>query len=118
MCIRDRIEVVADQIPDGIALAAYRIVQEALTNVRKHAPGSVVQVSVMQQATQLVVLVSNGESFARASNAPAVEVPSSGHGITGMRERVRLYGGNLSTGPSLDRGWVVEASLPLWGHGE
>lgn len=111
-----QIDVVETQIPDGIALAAYRIVQEALTNVRKHAPGSFVQVMVLQQPKQLIVNVSNGAPFVRASDRPDLSGVSGGHGIAGMTERVRLYGGSLTTGPSLDRGWLVEASLPLGGH--
>ncbi|GGH33672.1 sensor histidine kinase [Microbacterium album] len=95
-------------VPDGISLAGYRIVQEALTNVRKHAPGAPVTVSVRTDAERVRVVVLSG-----AGTQPAAPSPPGGHGILGMRERVRVYGGDFRTGPTPDGGWSVEAELPV-----
>ena len=86
--------------------AAYRIVQEALTNAGKHAPGAPVSVAVERPAGQLVVRVVNGPG--RASE-PA---PGGGYGLVGLAERVRTLGGRLTAEPRLDGGFVVEAVLP------
>jgi signal transduction histidine kinase len=87
--------------------AAYRIVQEALTNAGKHAPGAAVRVCVERRDAELVVRVTNGPA-----PAPADGAPSGGYGLVGLAERVRTLGGRLSTGPRLDGGFEVEAVLP------
>jgi signal transduction histidine kinase len=87
--------------------AAYRIVQEALTNAGKHAPGAAVRVCVERREGELVVRVANG-----APPAPADGAPSGGYGLVGLAERVRTLGGRLTTGPRLDGGFEVEAVLP------
>jgi signal transduction histidine kinase len=87
--------------------AAYRIVQEALTNAGKHAPGAAVRVCVERRDAELVVRVANGPS-----PAPANGAPSGGYGLVGLGERVRTLGGRLSSGPRLDGGFEVEAVLP------
>jgi signal transduction histidine kinase len=87
--------------------AAYRIVQEALTNAGKHAPGAAVHVTVERPEDRLVVRVVNGPS-----RQPADGAPSGGFGLVGLAERVRTLGGRLSTGPRLDGGFEVEAVLP------
>jgi signal transduction histidine kinase len=87
--------------------AAYRIVQESLTNAGKHAPGADVRVCVERPAGRLVVRVVNGPS-----RAPATAPPSGGFGLVGLGERVRTLGGRLTTGPRLDGGFEVEAVLP------
>ena len=86
--------------------AAYRIVQEALTNAGKHAPGAAVTVAVERPAGQLVVRVLNGPGSAAGS------APGGGYGLVGLGERVRTLGGRLTTGPRLDGGFCVEAALP------
>jgi signal transduction histidine kinase len=95
------------QTPAGVALAAYRIVQEALTNVLKHAGRAEASVVVSADSQRLLV---------RVSNAPGDRVPTSdpgdGLGLMGMRERVRLLGGRLAAGPHGD-GFEVSAELPL-----
>jgi signal transduction histidine kinase len=96
-------------IPPGLELSAYRIVQEALTNALKHAG---------RTRACAVVSVEAGELCLRITNAPAsgpVEclTPGGGHGIVGMRERVGLYGGRLQNGPLPDGGYVVDVRLPL-----
>ena len=87
--------------------AAYRVVQEALTNAGKHAPGAVVHVAVERPAGRLVVRVRNGPA-----QHPAGDPPGGGYGLVGLAERVRTLGGRLTTGPRLDGGFVVEAVLP------
>jgi signal transduction histidine kinase len=87
--------------------AAYRIVQEALTNAGKHAPGAAVRVCVERRQSELVVRVTNGPP-----PAPADGASSGGYGLVGLGERVRTLGGRLTTGPRLDGGFEVEAVLP------
>ncbi|MFG2889261.1 sensor histidine kinase [Streptomyces sp. NPDC048248] len=93
-------------------LSAYRIVQEALANVVRHAPGAPTRVSVTATAggSWLTVLVVN--SAPPAPSAP-LETTGTGHGLVGMRERVRLLDGSLDTGPLPDGGFRVAARLPL-----
>src|SRR4051812_18055345 len=92
----------ADGAPvDAVAgRAAYRIVQEALTNASKHAPGAAVRVTVERTRDRLVVRVVNGPS-----QRPAGDAHSGGFGLVGLGERVRTLGGRLSTGPRLDGGF-------------
>jgi signal transduction histidine kinase len=104
--------VVLTDLPDdtpldpAVSRAAYRIVQEALTNAGKHAPGAAVSVAVERPAGQLVVRVVNGPGH-------AVEpTPGGGYGLVGLGERVRTLGGRLTAQPRLDGGFLVEAVLP------
>ena len=99
-----------DQVPSGVALCAYRIVQESLSNAGQHAPGAAVTVSVDQDGSAVLLRVANGPS-GPASLSPSEHGP--GHGLTGMRERVAMLGGSLSVGPVPDGGFVVSAVLPL-----
>ena len=101
------LEVEVSDVSDGYGLAAYRIAQEALTNVRKHAPGATVHVAVRQDSEALTVDVENGRPTRRTTSAG-----SSGFGIPGMAERARVYGGSLDAGPTQD-GWRVHARLPV-----
>ena len=87
--------------------AAYRIVQEALTNAGKHAPGAAVRVAVERPADELVVRVVNGPGDRRREPAPG-----GGYGLVGLAERVRTLGGRLTAEPRLDGGFEVEAVLP------
>ncbi|GHF54491.1 two-component sensor histidine kinase [Streptomyces mashuensis] len=100
------------ELPPSVDLSAYRIVQEALANVVRHAPGATVRVSVSldEDATHLMVLVVNAAP--PAAPGPPLETTGTGHGLVGMRERVRLVGGTLDTGPLLG-GFRVAARLPL-----
>ncbi|MFB0632496.1 sensor histidine kinase [Streptomyces sp. AB3(2024)] len=102
----------AEEVPPAVDLSAYRIVQEALANVVRHAPGARTRVAVTRSAPggDVLVLVVNGPA-----RDAVVEVESSGtgHGLVGMRERVRLTGGTLDTGPLPDGGFRVAARLPL-----
>jgi signal transduction histidine kinase len=95
-------------LPASAALQAYRIVQEALTNMIKHAPADATgRVSVAFEPPEVRIEVTN--TGGRASPAPAL--PSSGRGLAGMRQRVEMYHGELSAGPLPDGGYRVRASL-------
>ncbi|MFJ2783035.1 sensor histidine kinase [Streptomyces sp. NPDC093249] len=100
------------EVPQAVDLSAYRIVQEALANVVRHAPGAATRVSVRADDGLLTVLVVNGPA-AEAGSPVERGVPGTGHGLVGMRERVRLTGGSLDTGPLPDGGFRVAARLPL-----
>ena len=92
----------------GLELAAYRIVQESLTNVRKHAgPSASARVSIDFGVRTLGVEVSD-----TGYRKPASE-PGEGSGLIGMRERVEIYGGRFSAGPGAAGGWTVRALLPI-----
>jgi signal transduction histidine kinase len=92
--------------PAGIELAAYRILQEALTNVRRHAAGAPARVHLSFEAAELMVTVENP----LADGQP--ETNSGGHGLLGMRERVSLYGGTFEAGPHPDGTFKVSARIP------
>jgi len=97
--------------PAGVQIAAFRIVQEALSNAVRHAPGSRVSVSVRTDDTAIRLRVHNTAATGEASVSPG-SVPSGGHGLRGMRERVALVDGTLEAGPDADGGWTVAAALP------
>lgn len=97
----------------GVELSAYRVVQEALTNVIKHAGApSSVEVAVRYVPGGLEVEVTDD-----GRGAAALSAPSGGHGLLGMRERVELWGGDLSVGPVEGGGYRVHASLPFGDDG-
>ncbi|MFB7940104.1 sensor histidine kinase [Streptomyces sp. NPDC056049] len=99
------------EVPQAVGLSAYRIVQEALANVVRHAPGAPTRVSVREDGSgRLTVLVVNGPA---AEPVSPLESTGTGHGLVGMRERVRLTGGTLDTGPLPDGGFRIAARLPL-----
>ncbi|MFC9944317.1 sensor histidine kinase [Streptomyces pratensis] len=97
-------------VPQAVDLSAYRIVQEALANAVRHAPGARTRVSVTARDGHLSVLVVNDRPQKPGS---PLETSGTGHGLVGMRERVRLTGGTLDTGPLPDGGFRVAARLPL-----
>ncbi|MBW0105066.1 histidine kinase [Pseudonocardia sp. KRD291] len=105
---------VADTRPAGadpaaaVELAAYRIVQEGLTNAAKHAPGSSVRLALGRERDALVVRLDN--DLTGTPSAPPGT--SGGTGLVGLRERARAVGGRFDAGPA-DGGWRVRASLPL-----
>jgi signal transduction histidine kinase len=98
----------------GVQLAAYRIVQEALTNARRHAEGTAVDVELHYTADALRLRVrDNGPGPPPTSPSPSTATPpSGGHGLLGMRERAAAVGGELRTGSAHGGGFVVEATLP------
>src|SRR5690349_814775 len=99
-------------LPPGLDLAAYRVVQEALTNALKHAPGAHASVEIDYGSDSLDVSVSNtGAPPARGRKIPTGA--GGGHGLVGMRERAEIYGGRLEAGPSPSGGFRVSARFPL-----
>jgi signal transduction histidine kinase len=91
----------------GVELSGYRIVQEALSNALRHAPGAAVRVTVEHGGDGVTLSVVNGAGE-RASST----VDGAGHGLVGMRERVAMLGGRLSVGPRAAGGYAVTAVLP------
>ena len=109
--VRLEINGTRDDVPPGVDLTAYRIVQEALTNVLKHAgPASASVLVGYQPGVVHLEIADNG----RGVNGRATE---GGHGLMGMRERVGVYGGTLVAGPAPGGGFRVVAELP-YGEGE
>ncbi|SDF50891.1 Signal transduction histidine kinase [Blastococcus fimeti] len=96
-----------------VGRAAYRIVQESLTNAGRHAPGAAVHVTVERTGSELAVRVVNGppHEHGRTSRDHG-RTPGGGFGLVGLGERVRTLGGRLTAGPRLDGGFCVEAVLP------
>jgi signal transduction histidine kinase len=95
-------------LPAGAEIAAYRIVQESLTNALKHAgPGATASVTARWTDTAFMVEICDDGAGA------GTRLPSGGHGLIGMRERVALYGGELEAGPRRPGGFRVAATLPL-----
>jgi len=116
MRVSHTVEGAVRPLPGGLSLAAYRIVQEALTNVRKHAsPGAAAEVTLRYDQDELLVRVADdGRGPAGLPRYGAVLVPNpAGHGLDGMRERAALYGGSLQAGPRDAGGFEVTARLPL-----
>jgi signal transduction histidine kinase len=102
------VEGVPQPLPDGAALAAYRIVQESLTNTRKHAgPMATAQVTLRYLEDALVLRITDD------GPGPAPASDGGGHGLTGMRERVAVYGGWVQAGPNAGGGFQVTARLPF-----
>ncbi len=109
MRVHARIDVTdADCVPDAVGRTAYRVVQEGLTNARKHAPGGAVQVILDVQAPDrlAVEVVSHGGAAVAAAR-------DGGTGLIGLSERVELVGGRLERGPDGNGRFLLRASLPL-----
>jgi signal transduction histidine kinase len=96
------------ELPAGLDLAAYRVIQEALTNAFKHGGGAPAEVSVHYGEEDLVLTIGD-----RGRGSAPARVEGSGHGLVGMRERVRVFGGELHTGRREGGGFEVRAQLPL-----
>jgi signal transduction histidine kinase len=97
-------------LPPGVQLCLYRVVQEALTNVLKHAPGSRATVELAYRAGEMTASVTDdgtGEGV-----IPARKQQRGGHGLIGMRERAKLYGGTIVVGPRSEGGFGVHLTLP------
>lgn len=125
------VEGVPRALPAGHALAAYRVVQESLTNARKHAgPAATAAVTLRFCEDQLVIKVTDdgrgdqvsggrahgpdpGLSPSLGTGAGSGASDGKGHGLVGMRERVEAFGGSVVTGPRANGGWRVAATLPL-----
>jgi signal transduction histidine kinase len=102
-------------LPGGVDLSAYRIVQEALSNAMRHAPGAAVEVKLYYGDAALVVEVRNDCPAGPGSAGTPDGVPGEGggHGIIGMRERATMLGGHLQAGPTKKGEFLVTAALPL-----
>jgi signal transduction histidine kinase len=96
-------------LPPGLDLSAYRILQEGLTNALKHARASQAEVEVHYSATELRLEVRDDGPGGPSTDAGV------GHGLVGIRERVRIFGGGMTAGTSLSGGFVLRAQLPLDG---
>jgi signal transduction histidine kinase len=102
-----RVADAAQGLPVGVELSAYRIVQEALTNALKHAPGSRVSIDLQRKGDELEIRVHNNTSA-----EPTPTPLGGGHGLVGLRERVSLFGGSFRAGPTEDGGFLLAATLP------
>lgn len=97
-----------DDVPSSVGLSLYRVVQEALTNVRKHAgQAKHVAVHISYEPHQVSVQITDD------GRGASVAVNQGGHGLVGMRERMALCGGSVTVGPRQGGGWQVRASAPL-----
>ncbi|MEV6303620.1 histidine kinase [Actinoplanes sp. NPDC051861] len=107
---RLHLEGAAEGLPVEVSTSAYRVVMEALTNARQHAPGaSAVDVWLRRTPKLLQLRVANDGPPPR----PPAPRDRPGYGLAGLTERVRAVGGQISAGPGVDGGWVVDAALPL-----
>ncbi|MEU4090794.1 histidine kinase [Streptomyces sp. NPDC026673] len=101
----------ARELPQGVELSAYRIIQEALSNTLRHAPGASAKVEVSYVLGGLGLRVVNGPP--RGLVKPS---PGAGHGIAGMRERVAMLSGEMTDGPTEDGGYEVAVFIPVAGE--
>jgi signal transduction histidine kinase len=107
-----RVEGDPAKLPGGVDLAAYRIVQEALTNASKHAAGARAEVVVRYARTAVEVEIADD---GRGAADPVTKAVGTGQGLIGIRERVALYGGTLDAGRRPSGGFRVHARLPIGG---
>jgi signal transduction histidine kinase len=111
LAVRLRVEGTPLQLPAGVDLSAYRIVQEALTNVVKHAGPAHAQVTIGYRGQEVLVeVIDDGRGAVPPAGDGRV---GTGHGLIGMRERVAAFGGDLQVGPCPGGGFRVAARLPL-----
>jgi signal transduction histidine kinase len=94
-------------VSNSVALSAYRLIQESITNAAKHAPGATLAVNADMDAHRLRVEVVNGPA-----GGPPSDIPGSGVGLVGMQERVAFFGGTFVAGPTPEGGWSVVATFP------
>ncbi|NKZ04572.1 hypothetical protein HGB48_12530 [Actinomadura latina] len=100
--------------PPGVGLTAYRILQEALSNAMRHAPGSQVEIRVSRDDGDAGIVglgVVNGPPG--GGQVPRPPLPGGGHGLLGMRERAAALGGELTARPTAEGGFAVTATLPV-----
>lgn len=104
--VRLLIDGSTEALPAGLDLSLYRIVEEGLTNALKHTPGAHVEVSYRRRAERVDVSL-------ESTSGGAPRLPAGGHGLVGMRERVALFGGSFTAGPTDEGGFVVDVRMPL-----
>lgn len=97
-------------VPDTVGIAAFRIVQEALSNAVRHAPGAAITLTMEADADAVRIHVRNAPSSSVATGAPP---GARGHGLVGMTERAALVGGSVDAAADADGGWTVTAALPV-----
>jgi signal transduction histidine kinase len=104
-------------LPDGVDLSAYRIVQEALSNAMRHAPGSHVELHLAYRPDALALEIGNDAALRAVpvlvASGDRAAAGGGGHGLIGMRERATMLGGSLDAGPTADGGFRVAAVLPV-----
>jgi signal transduction histidine kinase len=111
LAVRLRVEGAPAPLPAGVDLSAYRIVQEALTNVIKHAGPAHAQVTIRYRDQEVAVeVIDDGPGVAAVAGDGG---KGTGHGLIGMAERVAAFGGDLEVGPRPGGGFRVAARLPL-----
>jgi signal transduction histidine kinase len=115
LLVRSRPRGNLDALRRPTADAAYRVVQESLTNAIKHAPGAPIDVAVRAAGGQVAIEVVNAAS---RNGASGLEPCGDGRGLVGMHRRVAACGGTLTAGPTGDGGWRVEALLPAAATGQ
>ncbi|MCQ4205535.1 sensor histidine kinase [Streptomyces longispororuber] len=103
-----------EPLSPGVDLTAYRIIQEALTNVTKHAAGTTAHVTLAYTGNRIVLTVTDDGTT--APSAPAIGTGRGGYGLIGMRERAHSVGGDLRAGPRPEGGFLVTTALPLQPH--
>jgi signal transduction histidine kinase len=96
-----------DDLPPTVQRAVYRTVQEALTNVHKHAPGTRATIGIGHTDETLYVVVTNS-----APSLPALPLPGAHHGLAGLRQRAELLGGSVTADPTADGGYELRLELP------
>jgi signal transduction histidine kinase len=104
--VRLHVDGIPAQLPRALDLSAYRIVQEGLTNVIKHARATSADVMVRYEPTELTIEIHDDGKGSSTSDGL-------GHGLIGIRERVKIYGGEMTTGTANGSGFVLETRLPL-----
>jgi signal transduction histidine kinase len=107
--VRLRVDGNPPDLPRGIDISAYRIVQEGLTNALKHAHATQVEVALKYASDQLRIEVTDNGRGAAGSHGH-------GHGLIGIHERVKLYDGEMTTGTTNGGGFTLTARLPLTGY--
>jgi signal transduction histidine kinase len=104
------------ELPRALDVAAYRIAQEALTNVLRHAPAAATTMRISHDGNTVRLSVTDdGAGGNRTAGHGNVERTIGGHGLVGMRERAEMFGGTLEAGPRPDGGFAVQASFPVRG---
>lgn len=101
-----------NHVPEALSLCSYRIVEEALTNAVRHAPGHAVRVSVTINESMVVIDVTDHGPTTDIRRTSIDGAATSGRGLVGMRERVALFGGTLTTGGLGNKGFQIAATLP------
>jgi signal transduction histidine kinase len=104
-----RTPLAADRLAPGASQAAYRVIQEALTNAMRHAPGAGVDVTINEAADGVAIRIENGPPN---GNGPGPDLRGAGRGLAGLKDRASACGGFLTAGPTSSGGWLVRVEVP------